>query len=616
MILKKIFFFFILIILIQVIQYFHNANSIKDQQLIFHEFKETKWKDINFAYEIQYDLKSLHDLYGTSILLEDTELLDKCHKKNISLQDKIVKNNKKEENIYNSKIKIYLAKSSFIYSDYLKDHNVNKISNEVFDLGVLYNQINIEIRKEINKIQEDIDQAVLKFNKIATKNSFITSTMNACSIFLFFIVVYFFITKIILQFKDLESYLSNINQNKLTPVPKIQNNELGIVFKKIINLNQKLIELKDKADSSNRAKSNFLANMSHEIRTPMNGIIGFLELFDTQYLNKENKQELSDIIKLAHNLLSILDDILDLSKIESGTISIKNEDFNLKELLTNVVLNFNERLTEQKIKTEIHFNIDNQFYISDPLRIRQIISNLISNAIKYSGSEKIDIVVSGDHLKNKQQYQLSIEVIDYGIGIEENHLKHIFSSFYQVEQDRSRASSGVGLGLAISKDLCKRLNFSIHCDSSKNKGCRFTIQATLAQGKSIETKETPNFEQIRFNKTVILAEDNAVNAKVATKLLNKIGIDVIHAKNGIEVFTHLKKPHDLILMDIQMPIMDGVEATKKLHSEGYTKPIIAITANVMRDDIEMYTTIGMQSVIPKPINKNYLIQELQKAFDC
>jgi len=389
-----------------------------------------------------------------------------------------------------------------------------------------------------------------------------------------------------------------------------------------------LIQAKDAAEHAARVKSDFLANMSHEIRTPMNAIIGLSELALDSTDTKEITGNLNQINDSSKSLLGILNDILDLSKIEAHQLTIENTIFNLDELLDSLNRMFS--LNAQGKDLEFSINCEKQIHrlmYGDPLRLRQILTNLLSNAFKFT--EKGEVILNVSQLKSSQiAITLNFQVSDTGIGMTEEQIESLFKPFVQADNSISRRFGGTGLGLAISRNLILLMGGKIQVNSQPGIGSSFNFQisfspATLKLSEQHRRKadkapeELLEIAQTLRGKKVLLTEDNRVNQLVASKMLGKLGMLVDIANNGKEAIQHLEeKLFDVVLMDIQMPIMDGLEATRhiRLDTRFVTLPIIAMSAGVTLDERTACADAGMTGFIPKPIDSSELANRLVKLF--
>jgi len=362
-------------------------------------------------------------------------------------------------------------------------------------------------------------------------------------------------------------------------------------------------------------RSQFLSNMSHEIRTPLNAIVGLIRVV----LKTETTPKQSDILnKINHAgdlLLGVVNDILDMSKIESGKLQIEKHDFELKTITTDIKDMFTSRAEEKNIDLKIDYvNIHNFDRIGDSLRISQILINFISNAIKFTSQGEILFRIKG--LANNQ---VTFEVKDSGIGIKEEHIKTLFDEFTQADVDTTRKYGGTGLGLAISKNLVEMMGGEISVTSEYGSGSTFsfTIELLPSQNTNIDKVKLDKLDRLedKINKlkniTILVAEDNKMNQSLLVMLLEDSQLRLEFAKDGavaVEMFQ--KKDYDLILMDIQMPNMNGYEATQKIRELNSSVPIIALSANVMQEDIEKSQASGMNAHLAKPIDLVKLYTEL------
>lgn len=382
--------------------------------------------------------------------------------------------------------------------------------------------------------------------------------------------------------------------------------------------NLQIREALHSAENANRSKSVFLANMSHEIRTPMNGIIGATELILESDNDDEKKQYIDIINSSSHSLLNIINDILDLSKIESGSFELEQINFNLHQLCNEVYQLFASAAKQKGIQILYYYDANlPQHWVGDPNRIRQILNNLFSNAFKFTHQGRIDLRVQGERLAN-HQYDLKIQVKDNGIGIDKKKIEQIFSAFQQADTSTSRKYGGTGLGLTISQHLANAMHGTIDVESELGSGSTFSLHLPLKPG-SVENNIKQTGLVRDYQARILLAEDNAVNAKIASKLLSKLGIETVVVENGeLALQETIKATYDLILMDINMPIMDGITATEKIRELSFPKnqvPILALTANAMMEDKERCMQAGMNGFISKPIKQERLIEELDTILN-
>jgi len=385
-------------------------------------------------------------------------------------------------------------------------------------------------------------------------------------------------------------------------------------------IEQELVHAKSQAISSLKARELFLANVSHEIRTPMNGIIGIMELLNKTTLD-DTQSKYTDIIKQSsERLLIIINDILEYAKIESGTIHIEHIPFNISDVTRSIIQPLLLKGNDKQIDIHVNFDSSNTLVMGDPYRYGQVISNLVNNAIKFT--TKGSVFVKGEIVSENEMYiTYEISIKDTGIGIAQEDLNKIFDEFTQAHISHARKYGGTGLGLSICKRLIEMQGGTLRVISEPNVGSEFII--TCCFTKALLKEQEGNIEKCIVDRDAIrginllLAEDNEVNQFIVKSIadFNEINIDI--AENGIQVINMIQqKNYDLILMDIQMPEMDGIEATRYIRNVLLNFiPIIAFTANAMNGDLEKYIANGMDDYLSKPFKEEELLNKIGKVMD-
>jgi CheY-like chemotaxis protein len=388
-----------------------------------------------------------------------------------------------------------------------------------------------------------------------------------------------------------------------------------------------LREALDSAEEANRSKSQFLANMSHEIRTPLNGVLGMTQALWADDLTPAQRERVSIIRDSGRALLAVLNDLLDLSKIEAGHLDLELIEFNIEEVAIGVGSVYTEMANRKGVSFSVSLGENVRgIWLGDSIRIRQILYNLVSNALKFTSRGDVKV-----RLETTDDGKLSISVIDTGVGIPADKVGKLFTNFYQTDSSNTRRFGGTGLGLAICRQLCELMGGAIDVESREGEGSTFRVTLPLKRVAARDCVLNPDRQDYTGDAEpvfvdvaelrVLAAEDNASNQLVLRALMQAFNILPVIVNDGLEAVDAAKtQDFDIILMDIQMPTMDGIAATAAIRAwetEGSRSPtpIIALSANAMTHQIQTYLAAGMDGHVAKPIDIGRLAEVLEKAID-
>lgn len=528
-----------------------------------------------------------------------------------------------------------------VHNTSLGKHNLQLIANGF----PLFEQQKLNIKQPLEQSFKSKIQAqhyagttpvevTLQYDKGAWTSAFWTqTTKQVAPLLLFFPFMIWGLFRFTKNFKKpinqmVEMCRNLASGNYSTEEPSVSYQEFDLLYRRMNNMAKtiasqikSLEEARSKAEKSEKIKSQFLANMSHEIRTPMNGVLGMLQLMEQEELSDNQKERVNIAKTSAQNLLQIINDILDISKIEANKIQIEQISCNIAELVQHQTDSMQPMAKEKDnvlkalIKPPFHC-----FWLTDPTRVSQVLNNLVSNALKFTQDGKVMVL-----LAQPDENSFEITVKDTGIGISKEQLQLLFQPFQQADASTTREYGGTGLGLSITKNLCELMGGELKVFSDPGKGSTFiaTFSATpvseeshagaFENGPDEAQSDTASSNPGNAKQVVVIAEDNAINQEVLKAMLSSFNFEIHLAGNGKDAVALVEFLNpDLVLMDVHMPLMDGVEATRTIRERGHQMPIIMQTANVMTEDVAQYMQIGANDVIAKPIVQKQLTDTLKK----
>lgn len=390
---------------------------------------------------------------------------------------------------------------------------------------------------------------------------------------------------------------------------------------KILDRTEALEQAIRRAEAATRAKSEFLANISHELRTPMNGILGMIDIVLDSPLTAAQREDLATAKDCSYSLLGLLNQILDLSKIEAGKLELEYIRFAIRPLVDDCLKSVLPRSRQKRLNLRAEVSAEVPDYVlGDPLRLRQILVNLLGNAVKFTDSGSVTLSLSGVHRTAEGRVELHFAIADTGVGIPEDRLRTIFEEFTQADGSITRRYGGTGLGLSITKKLVELHGGRICVESERGQGSVFHVFLDLPV--AVPGAPAPNAGQSAampsdYAAHILIVEDNAVNQKVVAVLLDKRGYRTTAVNHGREALEALdQSSFDLVLMDLQMPVLDGIEATRLIRQDPRWRnlPVIALTAHAMHGDRERCLAAGMNDYVPKPIQPPVLLAAIRKCL--
>ena len=407
-------------------------------------------------------------------------------------------------------------------------------------------------------------------------------------------------------------YVNQLNQNR---------NDIFFIKRELAKKNIELDKMRKIADKANEEKTRFLAMMSHEIRNPLNSILGYSEMISSEKLNKKVSEYIKNLSSAGKNLKVIVDDILDLSRIEAGKLVLFSEEISIVEIIENCKNSF--RYIKTNAAIDLVFSTSEnlpQFVLGDDVRTQQILINLISNAIKFTKKGSVTTSVKVN-VETETEFKLIFEVSDTGRGMSETQCLKIFEEYQQNELNDNRVHGGAGLGLAIVNRLVSAMNGSISVESQLNKGTSFFIEIPfkkVLKQKQKLVKENIGTSISLKNKNILVADDDVMNQAIVTHILNKENVNLTIVNDGLEAFDKIEKEvFDVVLLDINMPFMTGEELMQKkanITNINSKTPFLALTANTSAEDLERYLELGFSGVISKPFTIKGFVEEIKTVL--
>jgi signal transduction histidine kinase/CheY-like chemotaxis protein len=603
-------------------QYTHVPHSFNNETLMNDEVdavsvyltNQPKWFadkgiEVNIIDPINYGV----DFYGDLLFTSEKYIQDSSEKA-LAFKEASIKGWQyaldNQEEIIDLIINKYKNKLSKEHLKFEAIHTARMIKTNTIPIGTTYperfNRI-ANIYRTLNMVPDDATEEGLLIKDYLTQAS---EKERELYYYLLFCVV-FLATSLTLM-AIFNKRLRTLVKNRTNDL-KQANNNLASKVGVIAEQNEALQIEKLNAEAASKAKSDFVSNMSHEIRTPLNGIYGSLQLLKQEQLSEKGIDLVDNAISSGQSLLVVINDILDFSKIEAGKLTLDIKPFDFVKLLETTVSNI-KHIPKEK-KKEIAFSCSSEnmhsFWIGDDIRVKQILINLLSNAFKFTEQGKVTVICEECLVSNIPN--ISIQIEDTGIGMSVNNQKTLFSRFEQQDTSITRKFGGTGLGLSIVQSLVYLMGGEISVKSIIGVGSTFTVLLPLEKTEEVKESAIEIKAPDLTGRNILIAEDNRINQTIIKTMLAPCNANIIIANNGIEAIEkHKSHEPDFIFMDIQMPMLDGISACQHIRVTDKVTPIIALTANVMTNDVERYLASGFNSHVPKPTEQAMVFQVLNQ----